>query len=217
MFRGAMKTQGEGRGRSRASVVDAAERARAEEAAERARAEAAADREAAARDRAEAERLRSEAAAMLAAAATDELTGVWSRRFGLEEIEREVSRAQRERTSLTLAFVDVDKLKQVNDMHGHQAGDELLALIAQVVRAHLRPYDTVVRYGGDEFVCAAPNMSAQEARQRFDSIARVLRLIDPEHSISFGVAEARDGESLHRLIIRADADLLGARASRPEA
>src|SRR4051812_28970247 len=119
-------------------------RARASEAVA---SEASEDRAAAAADRAEAERLREEAAAMLALAATDELTGAWSRRFGLEEIERMLIRAKREGTQLVLAFIDVDKLKQVNDLHGHQAGDELLALIGHVLRAHLRAYDIVVRYG----------------------------------------------------------------------
>ena len=76
-----------------------------------------------------------------------------------------------------LTFIDVDRLKQVNDLHGHQAGDELLALIAHVVRAHLRPYDIVVRYGGDEFVCATPNMSEAQARARFkDRSQQCLRI-----------------------------------------
>jgi diguanylate cyclase (GGDEF)-like protein len=184
------------------------------EAAERARAEASADRAAAARDRAEAEQLRKDAAAMLALAGTDELTGAWSRRFGLEKLERTLVRAHRERSPLTIVFVDIDRLKQVNDLHGHQTGDELLALVGEVVRAHLRPYDVIVRYGGDEFVCGVPNMAAGAARSRFDGIATVLRLLDRDHSISFGVAEARPGESLHRLIMRADADLLEARVER---
>jgi diguanylate cyclase (GGDEF)-like protein len=183
-------------------------------AAERLRAEAAADRAAATRERAEAERLRDETAGMLAAAVTDELTGAWSRRFGLEELERMLARAQREGTPLSLVFVDVDKLKLVNDRHGHQAGDELLALIGEVVRAHLRSYDAVVRYGGDEFVCGIANFSESDARARFDDIASILGLLDREHSISFGVAETRSGESLHRLITRADADLLHTRAAR---
>ncbi|MEO5633714.1 GGDEF domain-containing protein [Gaiella sp.] len=177
-------------------------------------AEAAADRAAAARDRAEAERLRDEAAAMLTLAATDELTGAWSRRFGLDELEKTRVRAHREETRLVLVFVDVDKLKHINDQHGHQAGDELLGLIGYVVRAHLRPYDVAVRYGGDEFVCGIPNTSEADARARFGEIATVLKLLDREHSISFGVAEAGLGESLNRLIMRADADLLQARESR---
>lgn len=151
---------------------------------------------------------------MLALASTDELTGAWSRRFGLEEVERLLIRANREGTALILTFIDVDGLKQVNDVYGHQAGDELLALIGHVVRAHLRPYDVVVRYGGDEFVCATPSMSERQARDRFYEIARVLTQLDAAHSISFGVAAARAGEGLPGLIVRADNDLLEARESR---
>jgi diguanylate cyclase (GGDEF)-like protein len=202
--RGDVKVQGAGKDVSRNSAL----------AVERAPSEVALERAAAAADRAEAQRLRDEAAAMLALATADELTGAWSRRFGLDETERTLIRARRERTPLVLTFIDVDNLKQVNDLHGHQAGDELLALIGHVVLAHLRPYDIVVRYGGDEFVCATPNMSAAQARARFDQIAAVLTQLDPAHSISFGVAEAEPGENLQRLIIRADTDLLQARESR---
>ena len=113
-----------------------------------------------------------------------------------------------------MVFVDVDGLKQVNDVHGHQAGDELLALIGEVIRGSLRSYDMVVRYGGDEFVCAMPNLALKDARARFEKIAEVLALLDPKHGVSFGVAQAKPGESLHRLIIRADTDLLDVRSSR---
>lgn len=125
-----------------------------------------------------------------------------------------LERKDREISELVVVFVDVDGLKQVNDVHGHQAGDELLALIGEIIRAHLRSYDVGVRYGGDEFVCATPNLAAAEARARFDLISTVLKLLDPEHAISFGIATAEPGESLHRLIIRADTELLRARSSR---
>ena len=196
-----------------------AERERAEAAADREasareRADAAADREAAAREREEAQRLRDETAASLELAATDELTGAWTRRFGLEQLMRELARAHRTGNSLVLVFVDVDGLKKINDAHGHLAGDELLTLIGEVIRAHLRRYDTVVRYGGDEFVCAMPDTGVDQAHARFDQIAHVLRLLNPEHSISFGVAEAQPDDNLQSLIVRADEGLLESRASR---
>lgn len=196
-----------------------AEHARAEAAADREaaaaeRAQAAADREAAARDLAEAQRLRSETAASLELASTDDLTGAWTRRAGLEHLTRELARAHRTGARLSVVFVDVDGLKRLNDAHGHLAGDELLTLISEIIRAHLRPYDLVVRYGGDEFICGMPDVSAIEARARFDKIAEVLRMLNPEHSISFGVAEAEASDNLQQLIIRADEGLLASREVR---
>src|SRR5205823_4614793 len=177
------------------------------------RARAAADRAAAARERAEAVRLRTESADNLKFATTDELTGAWARRFGLEEVSRELERAHRTGASLMLAFVDVDGLKHVNDSQGHLAGDALLRLVGETVRANLRPYDVVLRYGGDELVCAMPNLSATESRARFDKIAAALTAADPEHSVTFGLAESEPAESLRELIARADANLLKARRS----
>ena len=144
-------------------------------------------------------------------ATTDELTGAWTRKFGLEEVSRELERAHRTGATLALAFVNVDDLKQVNDSYGHLAGDALLRLVGKTVRANLRPYDVIVRFGGDEFVCAMPNLSAPSARGRFDKIAAALTAVNAKHSVTIGVAEADPADSLQDLIARADADLLEAR------
>jgi diguanylate cyclase (GGDEF)-like protein len=175
---------------------------------------AAADRAAAARELAEAVRLRLQAANDLKSATTDELTGAWVRKFGLEEASRELARAYRTGVGFALAFVDVDGLKQVNDRRGHLAGDTLLERVGETIRAHIRPYDVIVRYGGDEFVCVMSDLGALEARERFDRVAEVLGKVDAEHSVTFGLAEAVAGESLEALIARADADLLEARRFR---
>ncbi|HET7353194.1 MAG TPA: GGDEF domain-containing protein [Gaiellaceae bacterium] len=146
-------------------------------------------------------------------AATDELTGAWTRRFGLEEVSRELERAHRTGASLVLAFIDVDGLKEVNDSQGHLAGDALLQLLGETLRANVRPYDVIVRYGGDEFLCAMPNLHASEAGARFERITAVLTAADAKHSVTFGLAEAEPADSLEDLIARADADLLQARHS----
>ncbi len=112
-----------------------------------------------------------------------------------------------------LAFIDVDGLKQVNDDQGHLAGDALLHLVGETLRANLRPYDLIVRYGGDEFVCAMPNFSVPEARTRFETIADQLTALDVDHSVSFGLARAEVSGDLDELIARADADLLANRRS----
>jgi diguanylate cyclase (GGDEF)-like protein len=205
---------------SREDILLRAERDRARAAADRAkaaddRARAAADREAAARDRGEALRDRASYADGLKLATTDELTGAWTRKFGLEEVSRELERAHRTGGGLVLAFVDVDGLKAVNDNQGHLAGDALLRLLGETLRANIRPYDVIVRYGGDELLCAMPNLNTREASARFEKIATALAAAEAGHSVTYGLAEAEPADSLQELIARADADLLKARHSRP--
>ena len=201
---------------SREDILLRAERDRARAAADRAkaaddRARAAADRQEAARERAEARRDRTTSADNLKLAATDELTGAWTRKLGLEEVSRELERAHRTGAGLVLAFVDVDGLKAVNDSQGHLAGDARLRLLGATLRANLRPYDVIVRYGGDELLCAMSNLGVPEARARFEKIATAFAAADPDHSITFGLAEAGPAEGLQELIARADADFLQAR------
>jgi diguanylate cyclase (GGDEF)-like protein len=203
---------------SREEILSRSRRDRARAAPDRAkaaddRARAAADRQEAARERAEAFRHRTESADDLKFAITDELTGAWTRRFGLEEVSRELARAHRTGASLLRAFIDVDGLKQLNDSQGHLAGDTLLQLLGETLRANVRPYDVIVRYGGDELMCAMPNLGASEAKARFERIAAVLTAANANHSVTFGLAEAEPADSLQELISRADADLLRARRS----
>jgi diguanylate cyclase (GGDEF)-like protein len=186
-----------------------AARNRAAAAADRAR--AAGDREAAARERAEARRVQAEVEQEALAAATDELTGTWTRGFGLAQITREIERAERTGSALTLAFIDIDNLKEVNDRQGHAAGDELLRTAAETLRRDLRPYDLVVRYGGDEFLCVMPNISKDAAAERMNSVASALSRAETGHSITYGLAEHRPGEGLGVFIARADSDLLASR------
>ena len=113
-----------------------------------------------------------------------------------------------------LAFIDVDGLKQLNDSQGHLAGDTLLQLLGETLRANVRPYDVIVRYGGDELLCAMPNLSVSEARTRFEKIAALLTAADAKHSVTFGLAEAEPADALQDLLARADADLLRTRSSR---
>ena len=199
-------------------VLVRAQRDRYRAAADRAKAaddrrRAAGDRTEAARERVEARRSQAEAANALALAMTDELTGAWARRAGLAAVSRELERAHRTGAKLALAFVDVDGLKAVNDVHGHVAGDALLRLASDTIRANLRSYDVLVRYGGDELLCAMPNLTAADARKRFEKIAEALRSVNSAHSITFGLAEAESTDSLEELVARADDALLKSRRS----
>ena len=136
-----------------------------------ARAQAAIQREAAARDReraAEDRRLaardRAAAAGELALEGADYLTGALRRRVGLAAIQRELDRTSRTGERLVVAFVDVDGLKAINDKRGHAAGDDRLRAVAQAIMQHLRSYDVIVRFGGDEFVCSLSGQDAGGAR-----------------------------------------------------
>jgi diguanylate cyclase (GGDEF)-like protein len=205
-------------GASYEDVLLRAQRDRRRAAADRAKAaddrkRAADDRAAAARERLEARQRRAEAVDALTLAATDELTHAWTRTFGLAQVSRELERAHRVGTTLVVAFVDVDGLKEVNDSRGHLAGDALLRLVGETLRAHVRTYDVIVRYGGDEFLCAMPSLTAVEAKSRFEEIAATLRGADTGHAVTFGLAEAEPGDNLEDLILRADDALLTARRS----
>src|SRR3984957_2506392 len=181
--------------------------------AARDRQRAAEDRENAASLRAEAARDRAEAVRERTLAGVDQLTGVSLRSVGLGEIEREIERARRTRSPLVLAFVDVNNLKTLNDTAGHIAGDALLRRVADALRLKLRPYDIIVRFGGDEFICSLSNVNAKAVQRRFDDILAALRENGLAQPISFGLAELREGDDLEALIRRADEALLDTRRS----
>jgi diguanylate cyclase (GGDEF)-like protein len=187
-----------------------------------ARARAAADRARAARDRARAAAEREQAAidrqlvrAALADAHLDELTGTFRRGQGALALKQELDRARRSGGQLVLAFVDVDGLKEVNDRDGHAAGDALLVDVVETIRSQLRSYDPVVRFGGDEFVCAICDLDLDGVRRRFEEIDRELARRREGASISVGLAELRSGDTLDELTARGDAALYAVKRRRP--
>jgi diguanylate cyclase (GGDEF)-like protein len=168
------------------------------------RARAAADRERAARDRDEAARDRERAELELQQAYLDELTGTYLRTPGRLALQREIDRAFRGDGRLVLAFLDVNDLKGVNDREGHGGGDRVLQTVVAALRTGLRSFDPIVRYGGDEFVCALSGADEAEARRRFDQI-HVAVLGTHERGYSVGLATLERGDTLDDLIDRADA------------
>ncbi|MCC5949997.1 MAG: diguanylate cyclase [Nitriliruptoraceae bacterium] len=101
-------------------------------------------------------------------ALTDALTGAWNRRF----LDRFLSRVGHRAPDLAVVLFDLDGFKQVNDVHGHSVGDAALRLFAQIVRAHVRDSDLLVRCGGDEWLLILPGVAQQEAVARTDAILR---------------------------------------------
>jgi len=171
------------------------------------RAQAAEDRDSAAADRDSAADDRQQAHAALRRAHLDELTGVYSRDFGLLVLGHEIRRAHRSGEPFVLAFIDVDGLKRTNDAHGHAAGDALLHAVGSELRSKLRSYDPIVRVGGDEFLCAFTNTGLQAAGRRIEEVGSALGRDPVGGSISCGMAELGDGENLAQLMARSDSSL----------
>lgn len=117
---------------------------------------------------------------------TDPLTGVNNRRFFDQRLEEEVIRAQRDQTPLCCLFLDIDKFKNVNDTHGHQVGDRVLAQTASLIRQQLRVTDVLGRYGGEEFstLLATTDLTkAEEIAQRIRAAIADFDFILPDNSV----------------------------------
>ena len=142
-------------------------------------------------------------------ARSDALTGSSNRRHGNELLAGELERARRLHHPLSVILFDIDHFKAVNDGFGHLTGDRILREVAELARADLRSYDTLVRWGGEEFLILLPESTTTEAVR----IAERLRLRIAEHpfvhdrsiTISAGVAGLVDGDDGESLVARADA------------
>jgi diguanylate cyclase (GGDEF)-like protein len=145
-------------------------------------------------------------------AAGDDLTGAMRRGVGLAQLTREIYRAERHGTDLAVVFVDLNGLRHINQRDGHAAGDRVLSLLVERLFNNMRPYDLVVRVGGDEFVCVLPNADAQTARARLVLVAADTwdDVLTP--SFSIGVASVEHGDTADALVARADGDLRAGRA-----
>jgi diguanylate cyclase (GGDEF)-like protein len=152
-------------------------------------------------------------------AVTDPLTGAYNREFLVQRLPQEIAAASDADRPLSVAIVDVDRFKSVNDHYGHNVGDVVLTEVARRLRGAIRADDLLVRYGGEEFLAVLPRADAGRAweigermRQRVserafnvgDGIALLLR-------VSVGVAQWRSRERMPALIERADAALYGAK------
>ena len=154
---------------------------------------------------------------------TDSLTGLYNRRSMEQLLQREVALAERHNRPLAVFMVDMDLFKQVNDSHGHAAGDHLLKTFADCVRMTLRKTDLAFRFGGDEFIVALPTTPLSQAQQVVQKLRQAFAAVDfssaiahLEHqpTLSIGIAErsaAHNVLTLPALLAAADQALYEAK------
>jgi len=145
-------------------------------------------------------------------AATDRLTDIMNRRMGTTYLEKQIERVKREGIDLTVCFIDVNDLKEVNDNYGHKEGDKLLKSVAQILTDNIRNIDAAARFGGDEFLIIFNDCKLEEAEDIWDRIEQAIdnwnQNTEKSYKISlskgFAQKTKEDNLSLDELINKAD-------------
>jgi diguanylate cyclase (GGDEF)-like protein/PAS domain S-box-containing protein len=156
-----------------------------------------------------------------ALALVDELTGLANRRGFAFFAEAEVARAHREQHTSVVVFADIDGLKQINDAHGHAAGDQAIRLVAQAFRSILRESDIVARWGGDEFVALIGEGGESVAAHMNARLTGALSALRPAGlpfsvKVSLGVSTLDPALPLAEAMERADEALYSGKGARPD-
>jgi diguanylate cyclase (GGDEF)-like protein/PAS domain S-box-containing protein len=155
-------------------------------------------------------------------ACVDALTGMHNRRWLEDTFARQVARCAQEGQALTLIMLDADHFKQYNDRHGHLAGDCALRALGRAIAENIRPNDLAARYGGEEFAVLLPDTTLEQALAVAERLRRAVERNDvftsegqtlPSITLSLGLAQMRDGDTLHTLLTAADAALYRAKAA----
>lgn len=143
---------------------------------------------------------------------TDQLTGLFNRRHMVDVAERKVQISEKENSALSFILMDIDDFKDFNDTYGHAAGDDVLENVGKVIKKTTRSTDWSFRYGGEEFLIILPSTDGQEATQVAEKIRKAVaaekyQTINGElvkKTMSIGVAQFIPGESLEKVLKRAD-------------
>jgi two-component system, cell cycle response regulator len=152
----------------------------------------------------------------------DELTGTYNRRAILEMLSREWVRAKRANTHLSIAMIDIDYFKKINDVYGHQGGDEVLIQFSKIIQQSLREYDFVGRIGGEEFLVISPSMHAvslgftsenlyERLRKQIETTPFLFNQKQIHITTSIGVSNIEEAQSFERLLEGADQALYQAK------
>jgi diguanylate cyclase (GGDEF)-like protein len=150
----------------------------------------------------------------------DELTGTFNRRMIMAALDDEVARAQRNGTPCSVALIDLDHFKRINDQFGHPIGDEALRTFAITAFANIRNIDKLGRYGGEEFLLILPETEPDSARQMLERLLAIISELDwtaissgMAVTMSGGITAVREDDSSDIALARADAALYRAKAA----
>src|SRR5438874_1012910 len=151
-------------------------------------------------------------------AQVDELTGLLNRRYIMRSLNEEIDRAQRTCAACSIAIIDLDFFKRINDQFGHPVGDEVLRTFATTLFASLRTTDKVGRYGGEEFLMIFPDTAKHEAVGTVNRLRSILSEVEwagisriTNVTISAGISEIREEDTAADILARADAALYNAK------
>lgn len=153
----------------------------------------------------------------------DPLTGLHNVRYLCGCVEQEFARARRVGGEFSIVAIDLDNFKSVNDHMGHQAGDSVLRDVAQILAGGVREYDSIVRYGGDEFVAVLSDAGAEAARESIERLERMVEEYVRQHpelaalglGASFGAGTfPHDGRDMKSLLAEADARMYSSKRER---
>jgi|SRR3989344_31497 len=144
-------------------------------------------------------------------ALTDQLTGLYNRRFFINTLNKEILRAKRFKHPLSIILLDIDHFKMYNDKYGHKMGDMVLKVIATILKRSIRKTDTVFRYGGEEFAIIVPETSfdevsllAERIRYNVEVDSKKIRKVKRAVTISLGVATYKKEYKFSRMVGSAD-------------
>lgn len=148
----------------------------------------------------------------------DSLTGLHNRRMLMERLDEAFANAGRYHQDLSVIMMDVDHFKGVNDIHGHQAGDDVLRSLGELLRSEMRGTDIVARYGGEEILMVCPNTDlskateiAERIRARIEGTPMATMAGELRVTVSMGIADARHADSVAKLIEVADSAMYKAK------
>lgn len=150
-------------------------------------------------------------------ATTDRLTGTYNRTKFIEVMPVEIARAKRYNRLLSLSIFDIDHFKKVNDTFGHSAGDDVLKIIADIARKNMRATSYLFRWGGEEFVILVPETASHGAGIQAEHIRKAIESYEFDAvgkvTVSFGVTQFREDDTVDTLLSRADSALYRAKSS----